>query len=352
MKGFVLNGKDDVSWRDDLPVTKVGPFDALVRPTMISPCTTDIHLIHAPMMPAVIGKAMGHEAVGIVEKVGPEVKFFKPGDLVACSAIQPDWRTIEAQEGMGKLNDKCHYYTTDPEKGGCFAELYHVFDADMNLAPIPEGVTTEQAIALVDMGVTGFTAVDSANIKFGDTVVIYGVGPVGLMSVRGAVLKGAARVIGVGSRQVCFDVAKQFGATDIVDYKKGDVFEQVMELTNGKPVDSVIITGGSAESYGIALKIIKVGGTVVNLAAFFNDETVVLPNAAWMYGIEDKTIKTSKIQGGRAYLERLLKLTQYGRIKPELIITHRFHGLEKIEDACALMDSRDQSVIKPAVFID
>ncbi|MFP3153459.1 zinc-binding dehydrogenase [Lachnospiraceae bacterium ZAX-1] len=352
MKGFVLNSKDNVSWRDDLPITKVGPLDALIRPTVISPCTTDIHLIHAPMMPSAIGKAMGHEAVGIVEKVGSEVAFFKPGDLVAVSAIQPDWRTIEAQENMGKLNDKCHYYTTDPEKGGCFAEFYHVFDADMNLAPIPEGVTTEQAIALVDMGATGFTAVDSANIKFGDTVVIYGIGPVGLMCVQGAILKGAARVIGVGSRQVCFDVARQFGASDLVDYKKGDVCDQVFKLTNGKPVDSVIITGGSTASYGTALKMIKVGGTVVNLSGFFDEDTVVLPNAAWMFGIEDKTIKTCKIQGGRAYLERLLKLTQYKRLQPELIITHRFHGLEKIEDAVSLMSSRDQSVIKPAVFID
>ena len=351
MKGLILYGKDDYRW-GDFPVTKLGPFDALIRPTVISPCTTDIHLIHSPMMPAVLGKPMGHEAVGIVEAVGPEVQQFKTGDLVACSAIQPDWRSVEAQEGMGKLNDKCHYYSSQKDKGGCFAEFYHMFDADMNLAPIPEGVTIEQAIALVDMGVTAFTAVDASDIKFGDTVVIYGIGPVGLMSVCGAQLKGAARVIGIGSRQGCFDVAKKYGATDLINYKDGDIYDQVMAITGGKPVDKVIVTGGSASSIGIALRMIKIGGTVTNLAGFFDDMEVVLPNAAWTFGIDDKIIRTSKIQGGRAYLERLLKLVQYGKLHPEHIITHRYHGLEKIEDAIKLMDSRDPDVIKPAVFID
>lgn len=351
MLGFVLEGANKVCWKDDLPVMKVGPLDALVKPTTISPCTTDIHLIKAPMMPAIIGKAMGHECVGIVEEVGEQVRDFKPGDIVACSSIQPDFRTIEAQEGMAKLNDRCHYYSDDPDKQGCFAEHFHVFDADMNLAHIPEGVTEEQAICLVDMGATGFTAVDRADIKFGDTVVIYGIGPVGLMCVRGAILKGAARVIGIGSREVCFEVAKEFGATDLVDYRNGDVCEQVLKLTGGKQVDKVIITGGSTASYGTALMMTRIGGTVVNLAGFFDEAEIVLPNASVMFGIEDKDIKTSKIQGGRSYLERLLMLTKYGRLQPEKIITHRFEGLRKIEDAVNLMAGRDRTVIKPVVFI-
>lgn len=353
MKAFVLLGKDEVGWRD-VPVTELGPLDARVKPTVVSPCTTDVHLVATYAMPNIVNKAMGHEAVGVVVEVGSEVKDFKVGDRVAISSVHPIWRSMEAQNGMAKMADNCHYYDTNPDslRGGVFAETVHIIDADMTLAHIPDSVTDEQAVILTDMATTGFAGTEAADIHFGDTVVIYGVGPVGLMSLCAAVMQGASRIFAVGHRKACFDVALKYGATDIIDYKDGDVAEQIMAKTGGKPVDAVVVSGGGAAAIATGFKIVKFGGTVANVACFFGEEETILPSMYWNYGGLDKTVKGVKAWGGRNAMERLLSLVEYGKLHPELVITHRFHGLEKAEDALTLMGSKTHDMIKPVVIID
>lgn len=352
MKAFVLLGKDKVGWRD-VPRTEPGPFDAIIKPTVVAPCSTDVHHVRTDFMPNIRNKAMGHEAVGRIVEVGSEVKDFKVGDRVAIPSVQPIMRSMEAQNGMAKIADSCHYYNLDPNspRGGCFAEFSHILDADMNLAHIPESVTYEQAVMLTDMATTGFAGVEAANVNFGDTVVIYGIGPVGLMAINAAVLRGASRIFAVGHRKICFEVAKQYGATDLIDYVDGDVAKQVFRKTNRRPVDAVIVNGGSSGSIGIALKMVRPGGIVANVA-FFEDDTTVLPNQYWSWGCIDKTIKGVKAWGGRNAMERLLSLVEHGRIKPELLITQRFYGLEKCEDAMTLMASKTDDIIKPIVIIE
>jgi len=320
----------------------------------VSPCTTDVHLIETNAMPNIVGKAMGHEAVGIVEEIGPEVKDFKVGDRVAISSVHPKWRSLEAQNGMAKIADNCHYYETDPhsERGGVFAEYVHIKDADMTLAHIPDEVTDEQAVILTDMATTAFAGVEAANVKFGDTVVIYGIGPVGLMAINAAIIQGAARVFAVGHRKACFDVAKIYGATDLIDYHDGNVADLVLAKTDGKPVDAVIISGGHSTSVGIGMKMVKFGGVVSNVSCFFGDETTVIPSDVWNYVSLDKTVKGVKAWGGRNAMDRLLALTRYGRLKPELVITHRLHGFEKVEEALEIMGSKTHDMIKPIVFFD
>lgn len=130
---------------------------------------------------------------GIVQKVGAEVKNFKHGDRVIVSVCQPNFRSMKAQAGQSKLNNTSQYWVDDPDRGGSFVELYYLLDADMNLTHIPDSVTMEQVVMIPDMASIAFEGVRELEIKYGDIVAILGVGPVGLMGVREAVLKGACR---------------------------------------------------------------------------------------------------------------------------------------------------------------
>ena len=178
-------------------------------------------------------------------------------------------------------------------------ELYYIRDADMNLAKIPEGVTLEQAVMVPDMMCTAFEGVQALNMKFGQSVAVLGVGPVGLMAVRAAVLQGAGNVFAIGSRQVCFDVAKEYGATHLIDYHNEDYIDQIVR-GNGGPVDNVVLCGGSEKELSLGLKMLKNGGTLVNLSAYFSNASIPIQPAVWGFGYGDKTIKGVGCGGGTA----------------------------------------------------
>lgn len=149
---------------------------------------------------------------------------------------------------------------------GVFAERFLIKDADTTLAKIPEGVSLEEALMCVDVVTTGFTGAEYADIKIGDTVVVMGIGPIGLMAVEGARHLGAGRIIAVGSRPVCTELAREFGATDVISYKDRDVVEQVLSMTNGVGADSVIICGGGDQSFTQAVDMVRYGiGTISNV---------------------------------------------------------------------------------------
>lgn len=352
MKGYVIAGVNKTEWRE-FPVPKINPYGALIKTEVVSPCTTDVHLLQTgcASIPHLLGKAMGHEMAGTVQEVGSEVRDFKPGDRVAVSAAQPNFRSMEAQAGQPKLNNTSQYWVDDPDRGGSFIELYYLLDADMNLAHIPDSVTMEQAVMIPDMAATAFEGVRELEIKYGDTVAMLGVGPVGLMGVRAAALRGAGRIFAIGSRKVCFDVAKEYGATDFIDYHDGDFVERILEL-NGGPVDEVLVAGGTSASITDALNLVRRGGIVSNVAAFYADESTVLDNVAWGYGYSEKTIKAVECPGGRWILEKLLGLVEYGRLQPEKLITHKFHGMERVADAVQLFIDHDRTLIKPVVYFD
>ena len=218
-----------VGWIDaEKPST--GPYDAIVRPLAVAPCTSDIHTVWEGALGDRKNMILGHEAVGIIEEVGSEVKDFKPGDKVIVPAITPDWRSMEAQDGVPMhSNGMLSGWKFSNFKNGVFAEFFHVNDADMNLALLPEGMPLEQAVMLSDMATTGIQGAEMANIKTGSTVVVIGIGPVGLMAVAGASILGAGRLIAVGSRKVSIDLALEYGASDIVDYRKVELLNKFLK---------------------------------------------------------------------------------------------------------------------------
>ena len=197
----------------------------------------------------------------------------------------------------------------DPAFGGCFAEKCKLCDADMNIARIPDNVTLEQALMLTDMATTAFEGVDALDVPY--------------------------------------------GATDIVNYKDGNVVDQVMALTGGKLVDGVVVcAGGTTECIGLAMLMVKYGGTVANVSAYYGEDTLTLPNYNINYGMFDKRFQPVCARGGRLALERLLALVQYGRLAPEKLITHRFHGMEHLEEALNMMGGQARDAIKPVVYFD
>ena len=352
MKGFAMKKVGEIGWVEkDIP--QIGPNDALVRPTAISPCTSDVHTVWAGAIGERTDMILGHEAVGVVEAVGEAVKDFKPGDRVVVPAITPEWNSLEAQGGYsmhsgGMLSG----WKFSNFKDGVFAELFHVNDADGNMAHLPESIDDATGVMLCDMMPTGFHGVELADVQFGDKVLVIGIGPVGLMSVAGAALHGASEIYAVGSRPNCIEIAKEYGATHIINYKNGSIESQVMELTAGKGVDKVIIAGGDVDTFETAIKVLKPGGKIGNVNYIGEGDYIKIPRVEWGCGMSHKQIFGGLMPGGRLRMEKLISLIEAGRIDPSKLITHRFDGFDKVEEALLMMKDKPKDLIKPVVLIN
>jgi threonine dehydrogenase-like Zn-dependent dehydrogenase len=232
------------------------------------------------------------------------------------------------------------------------AEFFHVNLADANLTKLPEGVAPEAALMIVDMMSTGFHGAEVADITPGDTVVVIGIGPVGLMAIAGAALRGAGRLIAVGTRPAAIEVAKGYGATEIISYKHGPIDAQVRELTGGAGADRVIVAGGSADTLGQAIRMTRPTGIVSNINFFDITDKFSIPALDWGLGMADIDIRGSFCPGGAVRMAKLLDIVKYGRCDPTKIISHTFTGFDKMPAAFELMDVKAPDLIKPMVILD
>lgn len=351
MKGFAMLGIGKVGWIEkDAP--KCGPLDAIVRPIAVSPCTSDVHTVWEGAIGERTDMILGHEAVGEVVEVGSMVKDIKVGDKVIVPAITPDWGALESQAGYSvHSGGMLAGWKFSNFKDGVFGEYFHVNEADANLAVLPEGIDPAAAVMLSDMVPTGFHGVELAEVEFGDDVCVIGIGPVGLMSVAGAALHGASNLYAVGSRKVCADVAREYGATDILNYKNGDIVDQIMEKTHGKGVDKVIIAGGDNDTFIQAVKMVKPGGRIGNVNYLGSGDYIRIPRVEWGCGMGHKTIAGGLMPGGRLRMEKLASLISTGRLDTSKLLTHRFKGFDHIEEALMLMKNKPADLIKPVVVL-
>ena len=352
MKGYAMLKIGEAGWiTKDSP--QCGPLDALVRPLVVAPCTSDIHTVWEGAVGERHDMILGHECVGQVVEAGTLVRDFKPGDRVIVPAITPDWNSLEAQGGFSMHSGgMLAGWKFSNIKDGVFAELFHVNDADGNLALLPEKVDPVSAVMLSDMIPTGLHGAELADIRFGDSVCVIGIGPVGLMSVAGAALRGASRIYAVGSREVCVEAARKYGATTVINYRDGDIADQINDLTSGRGVDRVIIAGGDVDTFASAVRMLKPGGVIGNVNYLGEGEYVRIPRAEWGAGMGHKTIAGGLMPGGRRRMEKLVSLIESKRLDPSHLITHRFQGMENIEKALMLMKDKPRSLIKPVVILD
>ena len=351
MKGFAMLRIGETGWIEkERPIC--GPIDAICKPIALAPCTSDVHTVWAGAIGDRHNMILGHEAVGEVVEVGALVKDFKPGDRVLVSAITPDWNSKAAQEGYpmhsgGMLSG----WKFSNFKDGVFGEYFHVNDADGNLALLPQGMDLGAACMISDMVPTGFHGAELADIQFGDNVAVIGIGPVGLMSVAASAIRGAAQIYAVGSRTNCANLAREFGATEIINYRQGDIVEQIMDLTRGQGVDKIIVAGGDNDTFDQAIRMLKPGGIIGNVNYLGEGDYVKIPRGEWGCGMGHKTIRGGLMPGGRVRSEKLARLVMAGRIHPEKLITHTFQGLEGVEPALMMMKDKPRDLIKPLVLL-
>jgi len=228
------------------------------------------------------------------------------------------------------------------------AEYFHVNEAQANLAPIPPGLPDEKAVYCADMLSTGFMGAEHANIPIGGTVAVFAQGPVGLMATAGAKLLGAARVIAVENVPKRQDLARRFGADEIVDFRKQDPVATILQLTGGEGVDSAIEALGSEATFSNCIRVTRPGGTISNVGYHGHGEVLPIPRLEWGVGMGDKTIRTGLCPGGAERMKRLMRLLLAGRIDPTPLTTHRFK-FDQIEKAFRMMQTKEDGMLKPLI---
>lgn len=349
MKAFAYLGHGQTGWIEKEMPRPIG-FDGVIRPLLVAPCTSDVHNVAIDCLAP--GRILGHEGLGEIVAVGELVRDFRVGDVVVIPPVTPDWRTVPSQLGA---HQHCSGLITGQKlsnaEDGLMAEYALIRDLDANAARIPEGVSHEAAVLAADMLNTGLYGAELADVQAGDTVVVQGIGPVGLMAVAGARLRGAGRIIAIGSRPHCLELAKFYGATDLVNYKDGDVRRQVHLLTDKQGADCCICAGGGDDALSQAVAMVRWGGTVGNVNYFTTYGDLPLDNVRFGFGMGNKTIRGGECPGGRARMERLLRLLQYGRVDPTPLLTHRFTGLDRVEAAFHLMAEKPPELVKTIVEI-
>jgi threonine dehydrogenase-like Zn-dependent dehydrogenase len=344
LKAFVMKEIGRVGFMDK-PIPRLGPSDAVVRTTRALICTSDSHTVKGGIGPRE-NLTLGHEAVGVVENVGSEVKSFHPGDRVLVGAITPDWGDLASQGSFpSQSGGPLGGFKFANSKDGVFAEYFHVNEADANLARIPDGISDAAAVYCADMISTGFMGAEHGNIPMGGTVAVLAQGPVGLMATAGARLCGAGLVIGVESVPGRQKLARTYGADEIVDFTNEDVVERIFELTRGRGVDTAIEALGADVTFQTAVKITKPGGTISNTGYFGEGEFVRIPRAEWGVGMADKTIATGLCPGGRLRMERLLQVLETQRLDPSHMTSHVFSFYD-MERAFEVADKKLEDVVK------
>lgn len=352
MKGYAMLKIGSVGWVEkERPAC--GSMDAICKPLAIAICTSDVHTVWEGAVGERHDMILGHECCAEVVEVGADVKDFKPGDRVLVPAITPDWNSLEAQAGYAMHSGgMLAGWKFSNFKDGVFAEYFHVNDADGNLAHLPKEINVVDACMLSDMVPTGFHGVELANVQFGDVVLVIGIGPVGLMAVAGTNMRGAARIIAVGSRPVCVEAAKKYGASDIINYKNGPIEDQVMQLTDGKGVDRVIIAGGTVDTFASAVKALKPGGKIGSVNYLGSGDSIRIPRVEWGVGMGHKAIVGGLMPGGRLRMEKLGALVAAGKLDVSLLSTHVYEGWDKLPKALQIMKDKPADVIKPVVVLE
>jgi alcohol dehydrogenase len=347
---FVEPGRIEL---DEKPVPDVGPNDALVRITTTTICGTDVHILKGEY-PVARGLTIGHEPVGVVEKLGSQVKGYAEGQRVIAGAICPDGVSNASLDGLHAQCGCGAKHGFKPMGGwrfgntidGTQAEYVLVPDAMANLAPVPDSLSDEEVLMCPDIMSTGFGGAESGRIRIGDTVAVFAQGPIGLCATAGAKLMGATTVIGVDGVPARLETARRLGADHVVDFTREDPVEAILRLTDGRGVDVAIEALGRQETFENALRVIRPGGTLSSLGVYSGD--LRIPLGPFLAGLGDHRIVTTLCPGGKERMRRLMNVVASGRVDLKPLVTHRYR-LDDIVEAYDLFSHQRDGVLKIAV---
>ncbi len=338
---------------EDKPVPDVGPNDALLRVTTTTICGTDVHILKGEY-PVARGLTIGHEPVGVIEKLGKAVTGYQEGQRAIAGAITPSgWSNAClcgqcSQDGAGTAHGfkAMGGWKFGNTIDGCQAEYVLVPDAMANLAPVPDGLSDEQVLMCPDIMSTGFSGAESGQIRIGDTVAVFAQGPIGLCATAGAKLSGASLVIGVDRLPERLRMSTQLGADVVIDSSQHDPVQEIMRITQGRGVDVSIEALGQQATFEAALRVLRPGGTLSSLGVYSTGLTI--PLDAFAAGLGDHRIVTTLCPGGKERMRRLMSVIQSKRVDLGAMVTHRFK-LDDIEAAYELFSHQRDGVLKVAI---
>ena len=335
------------------PVPDIGPLDALLRITTTTICGTDIHILKGEY-PVQRGLTIGHEPVGVIEKLGSAVRGYREGQRVIAGAITPSGYSNACQCGCASQDgpDTRHGFkalggwkfgnTID----GCQADYVRVPDAMANLAPVPDALSDEQVLMCPDIMSTGFGGAERGRVRIGDSVAVFAQGPIGLCATVGARLSGASTIFTVESVPARKEVSLRLGADHCVDFSQVDPVDEILRLTDGRGVDVAIEALGTQATFASALRVLRPGGILSSLGVYSSDLSI--PLASFAAGLADQTIVTTLCPGGKERMRRLLSVIESGRADLRPLVTHHFK-LDDIETAYDLFGHQRDGVLKVAI---
>ena len=318
--------------------------DAIVRVTLASICSSDIHIKHGAVPRAVPGVTVGHEMVGIVEEVGSQVKTVKQGDRVTVNVETFCGTCFFCQHGfVNNCEDEHGGWALGCRIDGGQAEYVRVPYADQGLNRISDAVTDEEALFVGDVLATGFWAAKISDIGREDTVVILGGGPTGICTLLCVMLKMPKKIIlcEIDPERITF-VEEHYPDVLVVNPEETDVEAFVKAHSEHGGADRVLEVAGSAQTFEMAWKVARPNAIVTVVALYEESQMIPLPQ---MYG-KNLTFKTGGVDG--CDCDEILRLIEEKKIDTTPLITHVF-PLQEIEKAYEIFENRKEKVIKVAI---
>lgn len=336
MKAAVLIEPNKPLEIEQLQISKPGPHEVLIRTAACGLCHSDLHFIEG-IYPHALPAVPGHEAAGIVEAVGSEVRTIKVGDFVAMPFAYSDGTCVHCQAG---LHTACVHggFFGSAEPGGAQAEAIRIPQADGTLVALPGGgdeALMASLLTLTDVMATGHHAAVTSRVAPGKVAAVVGDGAVGLCGVLAARRLGAEQIIIMGRHADRIALARQFGATDVVSERGEEAVARVRELTGGYGVHSVLECVGTDQSMQTSLAIARPGGAIGRVGVP-HDVTIPANAPTFRYNLT--------ISGGpapaRAYMDELLRDVLEGKIEPGRVFD-RVVSLDGVPDGYRAMDERE-----------
>lgn len=320
--------------------------DAVVKVMKTTICGTDLHILKGDVPTVSPGRILGHEGVGVIEQVGAAVTSFKPGDRVLISCITSCGRCERCREGM---------YSHCAQGGwilgntidGTQAEYVRIPFADTSLYPIPGTVDDEPLVMLSDIFPTGYECgVLNGKVSPGDIIAIVGAGPIGLATLLTAQLYSPAEIIMIDLDENRLRVAKQLGATQLVNTAGSKAVETVLKLSGGRGVDVAIEAVGVPSTFELCQSIIAPGGVIANIGVHGRSAELHLEKL-WSQNI---TLTTRLVDTVTTPL--LMKTVLAGRLRPEQLITHRFKLAEIMKAYDTFGQAAENQALKVIITSD
>jgi alcohol dehydrogenase len=329
MKALVYQGPGKTALEEKPKPALRDPGDAIVRVTRTTICGTDLHILKGDVPTCAPGTILGHEGVGVVEAVGAGVIVFKPGDQVLISCISSCGRCEYCRRGMYS-HCTTGGWILGNQIDGAQAEFVRIPHADTSLYPIPAGADEEALVMLSDILPTGFECgVLNGKVAPGCSVAIVGAGPVGLAALLTAQFYSPAQIIMIDLDDNRLEVARRFGATDVINSADGKAAETVMRLTAGRGVDAALEAVGLPATFELCEELVAPGGIIANIGVHGVKAELHLERL-WSQNIAITTRLVDTVS-----TPMLLKTVMSGKLDPTRLITHRF----KLADILAAYDT-------------